>query len=111
MHCQECAPEAKRRTRRVQKGRREARKRGVAYESVDPMKVFARDKWRCQLCGIKTPKSLRGTCEPNAPELDHIDPLAAGGSHTYANTQCACRRCNGAKGAKPLGQLNLPIAA
>lgn len=79
------------------------------YEAVDPFEIFARDKWVCQLCGDRTPKSLRGTCEPNAPELDHIIPLALDGSHTRDNLQCACRSCNQRKGAKPLGQLGLSL--
>jgi 5-methylcytosine-specific restriction endonuclease McrA len=43
----------------------------------------------------------------DAPELDHIVPLACGGAHTYQNTQCTCRECNGRKGATILGQLRL----
>ena len=66
------------------------------------LKVLARDNWTCQLCGEPTPKSLRGTCDPRAPELDHILPIAAGGAHVPENCQCACRECNGAKGANPL---------
>ena len=70
-----------------------------AVEPVDPFKVFDRDGWRCQCCGCHTPRRLRGTYEGNAPELDHIVPLAAGGDHSYANTQLLCKSCNLAKGA------------
>lgn len=87
--------------------RRRARHFGVAYEPVNPIRVFKRDGWRCQLCFCKTPSRLRGTCAPDAPELDHIQPMSAGGDHSYRNTQLACRACNSAKGAKPLGQLRL----
>lgn len=76
-------------------------------ENVNPYKVFVRDKWICQLCGVKTPRKLRGSYQSNAPELDHIVPLSLGGEHSYRNTQCACRQCNGSKGAKPLGQMRL----
>jgi 5-methylcytosine-specific restriction endonuclease McrA len=95
--------------KRMAKGVRRARTRMVAYEPVDPLVVFARDGWRCQLCGCATPQRLRGTYKPNAPELDHIVPLASKGAHTYANTQCSCRKCNIAKGSKPLGQLRLAV--
>lgn len=64
---------------------------------VDPFEVFERDGWSCQLCGCSTPKSLRGTYEPNAPELDHIIPVSKGGAHTEKNLQCLCRACNIAK--------------
>ena len=96
--------------RRVAKQVRRARKRGNVYERVDPILVFARDGWRCQLCGCATPRRLRGTLSDQAPELDHIVPLACGGPHTWANTQCACRRCNQDKGARPLGQQRLSLA-
>jgi hypothetical protein len=90
------------------KHRKRAKRAGVAYEPVNAMLVFQRDGWRCQVCGRSTPKSRRGTNHSNAPELDHRVPLAAGGPHSYDNVQCACRRCNGAKGSRFIvGQLPL----
>lgn len=94
-------------TKRVEKARRKAVLAGATVERVDPFVVFERDKWRCQLCGIKTPKTKRGTYKDDAPELDHIQPLSKGGEHSYRNTQCSCRKCNGAKSDAPLGQLLL----
>lgn len=90
--------------------RRKARKlkqRGVSVETVNPLKVLQRDGWRCQLCGVSTPKSLRGTYDDRAPEVDHILPISQGGEHSYRNTQCACRKCNLAKGSAPQGQMRL----
>lgn len=84
-----------------------AKKAGVTHDRIDPLAVFARDGWRCQLCSRKTPKAKRGTCADNAPELDHIVPLSKGGPHSLTNVQCACRACNNAKGSRPLGQLLL----
>jgi len=72
--------------------------REVVYERIDPIKIFKRDNWKCKLCDIDTPRTLRGTIEDNAPELDHIMPLALGGSHTANNVQCLCRKCNCDKG-------------
>ena len=69
--------------------------------------VFVRDRWRCQLCGCCTPQHMRGTHADNAPEIDHIVPLAQGGPHTMDNVQCACRRCNHDKGSKWRGQRRL----
>jgi hypothetical protein len=86
---------------------RRARVAKVEVEKVDPIRVFERDGWKCQLCGIKTPKQLRGSRANNAPELDHIMPISKGGSHSYTNTQCSCHKCNHAKGSKPLGQTLL----
>jgi hypothetical protein len=98
---------ARRHGRRIGKAVRRARIKGVSFERVDPLAVFNRDGWRCQLCGEKTPKRLRGTIKARAPELDHIIPIAAGGEHSYRNTQCACRSCNQDKGAEIRGQLRL----
>lgn len=74
--------------------RRRAKKFGCSYEPVSKRKVFERDGWKCQICGISTPEAKRGTIDDDAPELDHIIPLAKRGDHSYRNTQCACRRCN-----------------
>lgn len=88
--------------------RKRARRAGVVYEPVSRLKVFERDGWRCQCCGTKTPKKLKGTVDDRAPELDHRVPLALGGAHTYENCQLACRRCNSKKGGtKTLGQMPL----
>lgn len=93
--------------KRVEKARRKALLAGATIERVDPFNVFARDKWRCQLCKVKTPRAKRGTYDDDAPELDHILPLSKGGAHSYTNTQCACRKCNGAKADRPMGQTLL----
>jgi 5-methylcytosine-specific restriction endonuclease McrA len=103
--------ENKRKYRRARKGILRARKHAVRYEPIDPMRVFTRDGWRCQLCGCATPLRLRGQTADRAPELDHIVPLSCGGSHTHDNVQCACRSCNSAKGARPMGQQRLSLYA
>lgn len=105
--CQKCIDESNAVARRVAKARRRSLIRSARVESVDPFKVFDRDKWRCKLCGAKTPKSKRGTYADDAPELDHIIPVSKGGDHTYLNTQCTCRKCNGSKSDRPLGQMLL----
>lgn len=90
------------------KHRDRARYHGVPYETVNVSAVFERDQWRCQVCGVRTPKRLRGTSKPNAPELDHRIPMALGGPHSYDNVQCACKSCNQAKGGHTIkGQIPL----
>ena len=105
--CVPCVAANAEAVRRAHKAARNALQRVMTVDRFDPLLVFARDKWTCQLCGVKTSKKLRGTYLPNAPELDHIVPLALGGAHTMTNTQCACRQCNGLKGATARGQLHL----
>jgi len=96
-----------RNTRRRRRQKERALIRSVKVETVDAMRVFERDGWRCRLCGKKLKPKHRGTIKYNAPELDHIIPLSKGGEHSYRNTQCACRKCNAEKGAREFGQLRL----
>ncbi len=99
--------------RRAAKSRARAvrRNRTAGGESFDPFEVMERDNWRCGLCRVSTPKAKRGSCEPDAPELDHIVPLARGGSHTRQNTRCLCRKCNSAKSDLLDHEYALKIAA
>ena len=93
---------------KVNKHRHRARKYGVLYEPINPTAVFDRDGWRCQVCLVRTPRRLRGTNNPKAPELDHRVAMAVGGTHTWDNVQCCCRKCNISKSSKKiLGQHNL----
>lgn len=108
--CAACLRHRANKLRRSAKARNKAVRRArlaINAERIDPYEIFGRDRWKCQLCGISTPQSLRGSYDPRAPELDHVIPLALGGAHTWANVQCACRACNIRKGAKALGQLGL----
>jgi len=100
---------SKRYQHRIASGVRRAKKKNSKRTSVDPIRIFERDKWRCQLCGRKTLKSKRGMIDDRAPELDHIVPLAHGGERIEHNVQCTCRKCNQEKGAKARGQLRLAI--
>jgi 5-methylcytosine-specific restriction endonuclease McrA len=102
-----CKTDRELQAKRTSRLTRKMRQRCQTVESVNPLKVFDRDKWTCQLCKKKTPKALRGSLDPRAPELDHIMPVSLGGEHSYRNTQCSCRACNGSKSNRPLGQMLL----
>jgi hypothetical protein len=59
--------------------------------------VFYRDRGRCQLCW----KDLSGLARPVQDlRLDHIIPLAVGGSNDPTNFQLLCDGCNSSKGKK-----------
>lgn len=93
--------------RRANRKARKLKLRCIRVESFDPVEILKRDGWRCHICKVSTPSRLRGTYKPNAPELDHIVAVAAGGDHSRVNTACICRRCNADKGSRPMGQLRL----
>jgi len=74
-------------------------------EAFSSHEIFARDKWKCQHCGIATLKKYDPSTPARlakSPTLDHVIPLSKGGSHTSSNTQLLCSKCNSAKGAKVL---------
>lgn len=62
--------------------------KGVRFE------VFKRDSFRCQYCGRSAPDVIL--------EVDHIMPVAEGGTNDPLNLITACRDCNRGKGAKTL---------
>lgn len=95
----------KTRMRRIHQAKRRSIEKDINADSIDPFNIFDRDGWHCYLCGIETPKKLRGTRNDAAPELDHIVPIAHGGTHTVDNVACACRKCNRDKGARLPGDM------
>jgi hypothetical protein len=94
-------------TGQTAKAKRRAITRGIKAENINPIEIFMRDGWICQLCGKRTLKSKRGTYHDRAPELDHITPIAHNGEHIRSNVQCACRICNQIKNAQIKGQYRM----
>lgn len=88
---------SKRHSGRIAKSIRDARIKTTRREPVSHTKVFKQANWMCAVCGVDTPREMRGSNDNSAPELDHIVPLSRGGTHTYDNVQCLCRKCNGEK--------------
>jgi 5-methylcytosine-specific restriction endonuclease McrA len=79
--------------------RRAARKLqqyATSTERIYRRRVFERDGGRCHLCRKKV--------DPRAWHLDHIVPLALGGSHTYENVAVSHPECNRAKGTRAVGE-------
>lgn len=76
--------------------RRRARQRQAFIARVYRRRIFERDRWHCRLCGKKVKRDAV-VPHPLAPVLDHIIPLAKGGTHEPANVQCAHFLCNSRK--------------
>lgn len=92
--CSAACAEAKRRDdRREHKQRRRARKRAAFVAPVSRRAIFERDHYRCHICKRKV---LMGKAAPHprSPVIDHVIPLAAGGTHEPANARTACFLCN-----------------
>lgn len=68
-------------------------------DRINSLKVYARDNWQCHLCGQAVPADAH-YLDPHAPTLDHVIPLARGGTHTLANVKLAHRACNTLKGVR-----------
>lgn len=75
------------------KARRRARKRDAFVENVVRSYIFERDGYCCQICGKKLAMT-KVVPHPKAPTLDHIVPLAQGGTHERSNVQAAHFICN-----------------
>jgi len=83
---------------------RSVRLRGARRERVSTAAVLRRDGYRCAICGGKLAMA-ETVPHPKAPTLDHILPVANGGSHTMANLRAAhfsCHTKRGNRGAAPL---------
>ena len=84
---------ASRRQRR-ENHRARARFYGVAYVPIQPRVIYARDRWRCGVCGDPVDR-LRRWPDPLSASLDHVVPMSLGGDHLPANVQCSHLACNG----------------
>ncbi len=67
-------------------------------ERINKQDIFVRDNWTCGICGEPILKGARWP-HPYAPTIDHIMPIARGGTHTKDNVQCAHWGCNRSKHA------------
>lgn len=61
--------------------------------------VFKRDKFTCQYCGEKAPDVVL--------HIDHIKPVAEGGTSDILNLITSCHGCNSGKGARPLSDNSM----
>ena len=73
-------------------------------DSIKLDKLIERDNGICYICGCETNRDDHNyrhgwfTIGDSYPTIDHVMPLAKGGTHTWDNVRLACRRCNSEKG-------------
>ena len=95
----ECRINYSKETLREANRRRRARKRIGYAEVIRPEFIYKRDKFKCWICNekvivINTKDNMK---EPKAATLDHVIPLAKGGTHSIDNIKTCCRECNSIK--------------
>lgn len=67
-------------------------------------RLYSRDGGVCYICGKQCDwsdgETVNGTfiAGDNYPSIDHVKPVAKGGTHTWDNIKLACRHCNTLKG-------------
>jgi len=85
--CPDCA-------KRHNRHRRRARAYGVAYEPIDPMEIYKRDKWICHICTDPIRKVPGNEIDVDGWSLDHIIPMVHGGPHLKWNVAASHWGCN-----------------
>ncbi len=67
-----------------------AKAKRKAISNKTRVEIFKRDKFTCQYCGRSAPEVIL--------EIDHIKPVAEGGTNDVINLITSCRDCNRGKG-------------
>ena len=84
-------PEKARDHNREHNIKRDHVKRGLPSERISRLRIYERDRGRCQICHKRVLLAEM--------TLDHIVPLSLGGGYTYVNLQAAHFSCNSSRGA------------
>jgi len=69
--------------------------------SMKRLRIYTRDKFRCQYCGDKKPAGEL--------TLDHILPRSRGGDNSPVNVVTACLACNNRKGDRTPAEARMPM--
>ena len=85
--------------RRLWRRRRRPASRREPIPTALRRHIYARDGYRCVYCGRKGRRILL--------TIDHVFPVALGGTNDVANLVTACRHCNLAKSARLLNDAGL----
>lgn len=106
IYCDTCAAVRKREAKRRQMIRHNSERRGALRggENFSPYEIAERDGWLCYLCGwdiLEVHHVYRMGPHPLGPTIDHIVPVADGGSHTVGNVAASHAICNSIRRERP----------
>ena len=65
--------------------------------------IFKRDGFKCRYCGA--------TPDQRVLQVDHVVPVAGGGSNDEINLVTSCQPCNSGKSARPIEQTSIRAQA
>lgn len=91
-----CKDRQSREVYKANKATRRARKKNAFVSPVSPAYIYRRDKGKCHLCGGRVDRRCK-VPHARAPVMDHIIPLAKGGTHEPKNVRLAHFLCNSKK--------------
>lgn len=66
----------------------------VGDKGINWSSVGERDDWRCRWCEITCNRTGGTHKNPRGATVDHVIPLAKGGTHAWDNVVCSCWKCN-----------------
>lgn len=89
----ECWEAKRREDNYIHKALRRARKKAAFVENVYRKRVYESDGYRCHICNRMTRPDKQAP-HPKSPTIDHIIPLANGGTHEPLNCRTAHYLCN-----------------
>jgi hypothetical protein len=93
IYCATCSIFVYREQRTDQNHRRSIRERGAFVAPVSRTEIYKRDGWRCGICHRAVDPKLRYP-DPTSASIDHIIPIARGGTHEPRNVRLAHWICN-----------------
>ena len=73
--------------------------RRQSFHLAHRLRIFERDGWTCHICTGPIDRSLKYP-HPGSAVIDHLRPLAKGGTNEDSNLAAAHRKCNSNKGTR-----------
>lgn len=104
VNCSTCS----RKLLRANWARKNHSRRTLGKYALSVFQLADRDGARCHICGKRVDMKMSGMA-PKGPTVDHLIPVADGGTNDPANLALAHRDCNVRRGVGGITQLRLAI--